>query len=1143
MNGSQEPSHAIPRPRPSTGRARVARALVLALALAIAAPDRAHAAWQAFGVSDSLPQSDVIQIDQDADGSMSFLVFGALAHYDGLGVRMEYVSPFPFATRNGARTSRTPGSGPRTNGSATYLWRQRITRDRDGALWAAVWSPLYTDGIGFCLMREPPGGIWSITLWDGIADRVRHWPDMTPGTPSPYGGLYETAWTIASDSSSGVWAATGGGIVHMTGDTGVLYDEAGGSLIGTHVQAIVVDRRGRVWAGTEKGLCRYDATSGWTQWAVPAGSPLTTYGVENLAIGPDSASVWVTSGSLVYRFANGTWSDLTPPGSAVGPFTSIVFDERPHAWVGGDHGLWRHDGRNWTHYDTSNGLTSSAILDLHVDRDGALWIACVQGGTLRYDGVDHRVLRSPDDVPLGYVVTAARDSSGGFWFGTSPPRATGTLGVTRIDPATFACTTYGLDDSLPSVFVQSLVTSPAGTLWAGTKRGAASFDGVRWHAIGQHVGWERNSDDVRDLCFSRDSSLWLATWNGAVRWKNEARDTFTVSSTSFGLSGDQVNGVCEDANGDLWFATYATDFYHPTPLVRLDRTGRWSSVATPPAPNNVLLLSVRAASDGTVWAGGEYEGLAGYRDGQWTQPSGIFLGTHVGSRVEDHRGQAWFPTYGDVVRDADGEWGALTQVDGLSSPYATCLLEDPVTGALWIGANSPDQPLAVLQPDIVAPHALLTGCPPRVSTERRLTVSAQAVFHETGALFSFRLDDEAWTPWSIVASFTRDGLADGPHRIRVRARDAIGNVSRFPDSLDFVVDSTPPAPIVTAPAPGAIVRDTLRVYGSTLDERFGFARIETRRRGESGPWIALADTARSPVHNGLLATFDSRSLADGEYDLRLSVTDTLGLVGVATSRIVVDNVFPPAELSSPVRVLAARGGIVWAVDRKASLLLSPDALAEDATVIVAPAPPPLSDVLPGGAPRWSRGDSIGWFVLSPDSTALPVRVRKPLRIDLDCAECAAHPTAGAVYRRDADAPEGWRRLGGTFDAAARALAVTVDAPGVYAVFGDAAATAGRGSIAELHAAPRVLAPRNGPGSAAIQIRFALARPAPVTVRVFNLAGRQVRVLARGTPMSAGLNVVAWDGTTDDGNPAPNDLYLVSVDADGQQKTLSVSIAR
>jgi ligand-binding sensor domain-containing protein len=964
---------------------------------------------------------------------------------------------------------------------------------------------------------------------------------MQPGTPSRY-GPYERAWTIAADSSRGVWAATGGGIVHMVGDAGVLYDEAGGSLIGTRVWAIAIDSRARVWVGTEKALCMYDSTGGWTQWPVPPGSPLATFGVENIAFAADS-SVWITSGSLVYRFVSGTWTDMTPPGSNVGPFTSIVFDERPHLWVGGDHGLWRHDGRQWSHYDTSNGLTSLPILDLCVDRDGALWIACVEGGVLRYDGVGHRVLRSPEDLPLGYFTSSARDSTGGFWFGTSPPRASGTLGVTRIDPATFACTTYGLADSLPSVFVQTLATSPSGTLWAGTNRGAASFNGVHWHAIGQHEGWERNSDDIRDICFASDGSIWLATWNGAVRWKDAARDTFTVSSTNFGLPGDQVNGLCEDLDGDMWFATYATDFYHPNALARLDQAGQWSNLTPPLISNGSLLRSVRTSWDGTLWMGGEYAGLVGYRDGQWTQPSGIYLGTHVGSLVEDRRGHAWFPTFGDLVRYADGEWGALTQIDGLSSPYTTCILEDPVTGALWVGTNSADQPLSVLQPDIVAPYALLTARPPRASIERRLTVSAQVVFHEISSLFSFRLDDEGWTPWNSVASFSRDGLDDGPHRIRVRARDPIGNVSRFPDSFDFIVDATPPAPVLTAPASGAIVRDSLRVYGSTLDERFRFARLEARRRGASGPWIALADTAHAPAHNALLATFDSRALADGEYDLRLAVTDTLGLVGVTTTRVVVDNAFPPAELSSPVRVLASLGGIVWAVDRKASLLLSPGALAEDATVIVAPAALALPDALPGGAPRWSRGDSIGWFVLSPDSAALPVRVRKPLRLDLDCAACVGHPTAGAVYRRDADAPEGWRRLGGTFDPAAHALAVTVDAPGVYAVFGDATVPANRGGITELHAAPRVLAPRNGPGSAAIQIRFALPRPAPVTVRIFNLAGRQVRVLARSTPMSAGLNVVAWDGRTDAGDAAPNDLYLVSVDADGDHRTLSVSIAR
>lgn len=60
-------------------------------------------------------------------------------------------------------------------------------------------------------------------------------------------------------------------------------------------------------------------------------------------------------------------------------------------------------------------------------------------------------------------------------------------------------------------------------------------------------------------------------------------------------------------------------------------------------------------------------------------------------------------------------------------------------------------------------------------------------------------DPAAWAPCSSPATFT--GLADGPHKIEVRAIDAAGNVDPDPAVVTFVVDTTPPDTTVdTAPS-------------------------------------------------------------------------------------------------------------------------------------------------------------------------------------------------------------------------------------------------------------------------------------------------------------------------------------------------------
>jgi hypothetical protein len=74
----------------------------------------------------------------------------------------------------------------------------------------------------------------------------------------------------------------------------------------------------------------------------------------------------------------------------------------------------------------------------------------------------------------------------------------------------------------------------------------------------------------------------------------------------------------------------------------------------------------------------------------------------------------------------------------------------------------------------------------------------------------------------------------------------------------------------------------------------------------------------------------------------------------------------------------------------------------------------------------------------------------------------------------------------------------------------------------------VLAPtlRPNPFQGAVEIRFAFARPGPVSAAVFDVLGRRVRQLAHGRHFDAGLQSLAWDGLRTDGSPAAAGIYFV-----------------
>ena len=74
------------------------------------------------------------------------------------------------------------------------------------------------------------------------------------------------------------------------------------------------------------------------------------------------------------------------------------------------------------------------------------------------------------------------------------------------------------------------------------------------------------------------------------------------------------------------------------------------------------------------------------------------------------------------------------------------------------------------------------------------------------------------------------------------------------------------------------------------------------------------------------------------------------------------------------------------------------------------------------------------------------------------------------------------------------------------------------------------------------ISFFLDDDSDVTLKIYNLNGRLVKVLRENIHMLSGTNAIDWDGRDKDGNYCATGLYIVTVEADGKvrKKTVMVS---
>jgi hypothetical protein len=147
----------------------------------------------------------------------------------------------------------------------------------------------------------------------------------------------------------------------------------------------------------------------------------------------------------------------------------------------------------------------------------------------------------------------------------------------------------------------------------------------------------------------------------------------------------------------------------------------------------------------------------------------------------------------------------------------------------------------------------------------------------------------------------------------------------------------------------------------------------------------------------------------------------------------------------------------------------------------------------------------------------------------------------ALYMFGADST--WQRVGGTVDAAAQRISAQITEPGCYAVYAETGTVLGAAVISGVSVMPRVFSPRGNFANEEAAISFTLGRSGPVTVKIYNRAGRLVREVASGRQMNAGANLLRWDGLDIDSNPIEDGLYLVVVEALGRKETKTLAVVK
>lgn len=490
-------------------------------------------------------------------------------------------------------------------GAESYSPSRTVVAEQGGLVWAGMRSAQFGMGAADTndLSRLPLVETLPVAQLDFLLARKRggYWR-MADGRVQQWKGTQEVkdlggyAWgdsliTSACEDSAG-------NLVVGTLGAGVYWYEGEGEprrlpgLSSDTVLSLCVDREGDLWVGTDGGglnrvkRSRFRTLPGTQDWVVQSVSADARGGL------------WIgcNGGELAYGLNGDLKQYLT--SQDVPSIKSVAVDHEQGVWVGTwGRGLFKlEDG----HFQpiVAAGLFQAAVVAIHEDRQGTLWVgtqAGLIGGGQVYttrNGLTHNVVQAIAD-----------DADGNLWIGTAGG------GLNRLKDGRIAAYRKA-NGQLPSDEINALLLDANNVLWIATSGGGlARFDHGRWFSFSKRDGLPSNS--IGYLLEDKQGFLWLGSNVGLLRIARSALNAYALGKTNalrfraYGKAdglptrectfGSQP-AACTTPDGRLWFPTIKG-------LVSVDPTKLVPNPIPPPVAIGSVLVEREEMNTNALHAG------------------------------------------------------------------------------------------------------------------------------------------------------------------------------------------------------------------------------------------------------------------------------------------------------------------------------------------------------------------------------------------------------------------------------------------------------------------------------------------------------------------------------------------------------------
>lgn len=461
-------------------------------------------------------------------------------------------------------TSRGGVSVMRGDSWRTWLMKDGLSQeeimdaliDKQGRLWVATESagitridignskkkPTYftshnglPSDINYGLLLDRDGSVWVAT-----AAGLVHFVEDRPVVYATAAGLPDAPiFRVIQDAGGTLFVGTERGVYRRQGDRFVLQSP---ELPVDGVPSLATDSSGYLWVGTvNNGLLRQRASS-LERFTSLRGLPNNR--VAALLVDREG-SIWAGTNAGLMRLSDAPFSTFNRDQGLSDDYVRALAESRDGSiWIGTSRGLnqWRN-GKLQASYTSADGLPSDSVLSLLEDRDGSLLVGSYTAGVLRLR--NGKVIAQYDrahGMPGSNQIRAlAQQSDGTVWIGTN-------RGLVRMRDGKFEY--FGVEQGLPRDFIITLEVARDDSLWVGTANGVAHIVGDKVSTV--DLRGMNGAQDVFDFLEDADGTLWIATDRGLVRYRD---GQLKVLGLKQGLPIDTLFEVIDDGRGSLWLTS------------------------------------------------------------------------------------------------------------------------------------------------------------------------------------------------------------------------------------------------------------------------------------------------------------------------------------------------------------------------------------------------------------------------------------------------------------------------------------------------------------------------------------------------------------------------------------------------------------